>query len=188
MVFVLDLNNTTALATNAELPHRGQSSVINSQAKARLALGSRGGHGPPRSSHSDRTSARKRNNICSEFACGGDSGGGLLREVTKRQCAGACERGNPERIFRELHINRNSGAPCSALFQTPRDPPWKQAQCRSQSCPISILTDKVIAIHSSFCFPGNIYQLKSLSSKSTEVQQPIQSNSLDRSMSRGSPL
>lgn len=54
-------------------------------------VSSLGWHGPPCSSYSDRTtSARKRNNICSEFACGGDGGGGLLREVTKRQRAGAC--------------------------------------------------------------------------------------------------
>lgn len=36
------------------------------------------------------TSVWKRKNICSEFVCVGDGGGGLLKEVTKRQCAGAC--------------------------------------------------------------------------------------------------
>lgn len=37
-----------------------------------------------------QTSVQKRKNICSEFVCVGDGGGGLLKEVTKRQCAGAC--------------------------------------------------------------------------------------------------
>lgn len=39
-----------------------------------------------------QTSAQKRKNICSEFVyvCVGDGGGGLVKEVTKRQHAGAC--------------------------------------------------------------------------------------------------
>lgn len=108
------------------IPHRAQQ--FRSRLRPRLAPRDRDGVGSGLAQAAALLNLReKRRNICSQFVWVGDGGGGLLRAVTERQRAGAWERGNPERIFQELHINRNSGAPCSALLQAPGDPPWKQA-------------------------------------------------------------
>lgn len=123
------------------IPHRAQQS--GSRLRPRLAPRDRDGVGSGLAQAAALLNlGEKRRNICSQFVWVGDGGGGLLRGVTERQCAGAWERGNPERIFQELHIKRNSGAPYSALFQAPRDPPWKQARCRSQEVLSNFYSDQ----------------------------------------------